>query len=363
MMFKDRSIKERGVAAFRLAIAAVRAFFSQGPSRKVLRRRLILFSILPAVLLVAIAVKLATMVLDGDSARSHYLAYDSYGLADDVRRLKSLNVIDSYKPYFADGDRLVLEGKLAEASSEFKTSLSLVSQEQSCPVRINLEVVLETLGDLKNADSHRDEAKSFWTEALKVTQEAPGGCFDTTTEPDEERRTHLNETEQRLEDKLKDPEPQEGGGGGGGQGGGGQGDGQGGGGQGGGGDQGGQGQGQGGQGQGGQGQGDQGQNQGQPDQGQGNQGQPNQGQGNQGQPNQGQGEQGQGNQGQPDQGQAGQAPGEPQDQATPDTVGADRIATESDGVATHQLNPSQGDPDDVLKRLLEDSNASGTDRE
>nr|WP_217154975.1 hypothetical protein [[Mycobacterium] fortunisiensis] len=347
---------------FRLAVAAVRAFFSQGPSRKVLRRRLILFSILPAVLLLAVAAKLVTMVHYGDSARSHYLSYDSYSLADDVRRLKSFNVIDSYKPYFADGDRYVLEGKLAEAESEFKKSLSLVSQGRSCPVRINLEVVLETLGDLKNADGHRDEAKTFWTQALKVTQEAPGGCFDTTTEPDEERRTHLNETEQRLEDKLKDPEPQEGGGGGGG--GGGEG------GQGGGGDQGGGGegggdQGQGGQGDQGQGQGDQGQNQGQPDQGQGGQGQPDQGQQGQGQPDQGQGQQGQGEQGQgqPDQGQAGQAPGEPQDETTPDTVGADRIATDSGGVATHQLNPGQGDPDDVLKRLLEDSNASGTDRE
>lgn len=352
----------RGIPAFRLVLNRIGAYFSQGPSRKVLRRRLIVFSILPAVLLVAIAVKLITMVGYGNSARSDYLAYDSYGLADDVRTLKSLNVIDSYKPYFAEGDRYVLEGKLAEAESEFKKSLSLVSQARSCPVRINLEVVLETLGDLKNADKHRDEAKSLWTEALKVTQEAPGGCFDTTTEPDEERRTHLNETEQRLEDKLKDPESPDGGqgGGGGGQGGEGGGGGQGGGDQGQGqGDQGqnNQGQGQGGQGQNsqGQGQGDQGQN------GQGDQGQNGQGPGQQGPGQQGQGEQGPGQQGQ--NGENGQGTGEAKADPTPDTVGADRIAIESDGVATHQLNPGQGDPGEVIKRVLEDTNASGSDRE
>ncbi|MUL81794.1 MULTISPECIES: hypothetical protein [unclassified Mycolicibacterium] len=336
-------LRERGVSAFRLAVKWVGAFFSQGPSRKVLRRRLILFSILPAVVLVAIAVKLVTMVVYGYSAGSHYLSYDSYGLADDVRMLKSLNVIDSYKPYFADGDRYVLEGKLADAESEFKKSLSLVSQERSCPVRINLEVVLEALGDLRNADKHRDEAKPFWTEALKLTQEAPGGCFDTKTEPDEERRKHLNETEQRLQEKLKDPPPAQGGGGGeqgsGDQGGGGGGE-------------------QGGQGGGGQGGGDQGQGAGQ--------GGDAPGQGGQGGQDSADQAAGQGDQGGADQGgagQSGQGSGGAPDKSTPDTVGADRIATESGGVATHQLNPGQGDPGDVLKRLLEDSNASGTERE
>lgn len=346
----------RGIPAFRLVLNTIGAYFSHGPSRKVLRRRLIVFSILPAVLLVGIAVKLITMVVYGSSARSDYLAYNSYGLADDVRTLKSLNVIDSYKPYFADGDRYVLEGKLAEAESEFKKSLSLVSQARSCPVRINLEVVLETLGDLKNADKHRDEAKSLWTEALKVTQEAPGGCFDTTTEPDEERRKHLNETEQRLQDKLKDPESPDGGQGQG-QGGGGQGQGQG--------DQGqndqgqgqGEGQGQGGQGQNGQGDGGQGQGEGDP--GQSGQGDP--GRNSQGQGEQGQGEPGENGQGQD--GESGQGSGESKADPTPDTVGADRVATESDGVATHQLNPGQGDPGDVIQRVLEDTNASGSDRE
>lgn len=51
-------------------------------------------------------------------------------------------------------------------------------------------------------------------------------------------------------------------------------------------------------------------------------------------------------------------PGEP----APDTVGADRIATDSGG-SVHELKPGDGSPDDVLKRLLENSGASGVDRE
>ncbi|MBN7297894.1 hypothetical protein, partial [Mycobacteroides abscessus] len=189
----------------RSILVLVQRFFSEGPSRKVLRRRLVALSVLPALLLLGFAVKLIVMVSTGYAAQSHYLAYDSYSLRDDVRILKSWNIIDSYKAYFTEGDRYVLEGRLAEAETEFKESLKRVDPPESCPVRINLEVVLETRGDLKSADHKRDDAKKFWEEALAVTREAPAGCFNTTSEPDEAVRKHLNETEQRLLDKLKDP--------------------------------------------------------------------------------------------------------------------------------------------------------------
>lgn len=314
----------------------VKGFFSQGPHRRVLRRRLVLLSLLPALVLLAVGAKLVTMVAYGSAAKSDYLEFDSRALADDVRVLKSVNVIDSYKAYFADGDRYALEGKLSDAQAEFTTSLSLVDQEDSCPVRINLEVVLETQGDLKSADNRRDEAKPLWQEALKTVREAPGGCFDTKTEPDEVVRKHLNETEQRLLDKLKDPEP----GGGGGQGGdGGQG---------------------GGEGQGGAPPGGPGQGQGEAPAGGEDQGQ---GEAPPGGPGQGQapapgGDQGQG--GNPG-GVQGQGPVNPGDPA-PNTVGADRIATDSGG-SIQELKPQDGDPDEVLKRLLENSDASGVDRE
>lgn len=314
----------------------VQRFFSQGPHRKVLRRRLVLLSILPALVLLAIGAKLVTMVAYGSAATSDYLDFDSRGLADDVRMLKSMNVIDSYKAFFADGDRYVLDGKLGDAQAEFTTSLSLVDPEDSCPVRVNLEVVLETQGDLKSADNRRDEAKPLWQEALKTVQEAPTGCFDTRTEPDEAVRKHLNETEQRLLDKLKDPEPGTGGGGGGDQGGeGGDGGGQGG----------GEGQGQG-EGRGEAPPGGPGQDQGDvPAGGEGHTPAPGGGEG------QG-GDQGQ------DQGQGPANPGDP----APNTVGADRIATDSGG-SVQELKPQDGDPDEVLKRLLENSDASGVDRE
>ncbi|CAM5733237.1 hypothetical protein MAUB1S_03452 [Mycolicibacterium aubagnense] len=325
-------------AAWQSVAAAVGRYFSAGPRRKVLRRRLLLISVLPALLIVGIAVKLVTMVAYGQSARSDFVAYDSYGMARDVRKLKSFNMIDSYKAYFADGDRYLLEGKLVDAESEFKKSLALVDDDESCPVRINLAVVLEARGDVKNSEKHRDQAKPLWQEALTVVQQAPAGCFDTTTEPDEVQRKHRNETAKRLQDKLKDPEPQSSDGKGG-QGGGGQGDSN----------------------QNGEssGQGEQPPSSGNPPPGPGNpppsSGNPSPGPGNP-PPSPG------------DQNQApgavdGQAPaGSPTTQA-PDTVGADRVATESGGVATHELDPKQGDPADVLKRLLEDSGATGIDRE
>lgn len=312
-------------AAWQSVVAAVGRYFSAGPRRKVLRRRLLLISVLPALLIVGIAVKLVTMVAYGQSARSDFVAYDSYGMARDVRKLKSFNMIDSYKAYFADGDRYLLEGKLVDAESEFKKSLALVDDDESCPVRINLAVVLEARGDVKNSEKHRDQAKPLWQEALTVVQQAPAGCFDTTTEPDEVQRKHRNETAKRLQDKLKDPDPQSS-------------------------------DGKGGQGDGG-GQGDSNQNgessgQGNPPPSPGNP-----------PPSSGNPPPSSGDQNQAPGTVDGQAPaGSPTTQA-PDTVGADRVATESGGVATHELDPKQGDPADVLKRLLEDSGATGIDRE
>lgn len=312
-------------AAWQSVAAAVGRYFSAGPRRKVLRRRLLLISVLPALLIVGIAVKLVTMVAYGQSARSDFVAYDSYGMARDVRKLKSFNMIDSYKAYFADGDRYLLEGKLVDAESEFKKSLALVDDDESCPVRINLAVVLEARGDVKNSEKHRDQAKPLWQEALTVVQQAPAGCFDTTTEPDEVQRKHRNETPKRLQDKLKDPDPQSS-------------------------------DGKGGQGDGG-GQGDSNQNgessgQGNPPPSSGNP-----------PPSPGNPPPSSGDQNQAPGTVDGQAPaGSPTTQA-PDTVGADRVATESGGVAMHELDPKQGDPADVLKRLLEDSGATGIDRE
>jgi len=330
-------------AVWQTAVAAVGGYFSSGPHRKVLRRKLLVISVLPALLVLGIAVKLVTMVAYGQSAKSDYAAYDSYGMAGDVRKLKSFNVIDSYKAYFADGDRLLLEGKLTDAEGEFKKALALVDQAESCPVRVNLAVVLEARGDVKNSEKHRDQAKPLWQEALTVVQQAPAGCFDASTEPDEEQRKHRNETAKRLQDKLKDPEPKSGQGGQGGQG-----------------DSGGKGD----SGQNGDssGQGEQSPNQGgqppSPENPPPSPDSPQPGSGDQGQAPGGAGGQSPGQSG-PD----GQAPaGGPATQA-PDTVGADRVATESGGVATHELHPNQGDPGDVLKRLLEDSGATGIDRE
>ncbi|SKV03260.1 Uncharacterised protein [Mycobacteroides abscessus subsp. bolletii] len=309
----------------RAILVLVQRFFSEGPSRKVLRRRLVALSVLPALLLLGFAVKLIVMVSTGYAAQSHYLAYDSYSLRDDVRILKSWNIIDSYKAYFTEGDWYVLEGRLAEAETEFKESLKRVDPRESCPVRINLEVVLETRGDLKSADRERDDAKKFWEEALVVTREAPAGCFNTTSEPDEAVRKHLTETEQRLLDKLKDPPatsaspspttspspaPPEGDGGGGGGGG------------------------NGGDGQGGGNDHNDGQRGGDQN----------------GQPNPSPGE--------PT--QEGPSPGQPTQAPTP--VGPDRIPT-SGANGANELHPDQGDPADVLKRSLENSTASGTDTE
>lgn len=54
----------------RSILVLVQRFFSEGPSRKVLRRRLVALSVLPALLLLGFAVKLIVMVSTGYAAQS-----------------------------------------------------------------------------------------------------------------------------------------------------------------------------------------------------------------------------------------------------------------------------------------------------
>ena len=82
-------------AVWQATVAAVCRYFSSGPHRKVLRRKLLVISVFPALLVLGIALKLVTMVSYGQSARSDFVAYNSYGMAGDVRKLKSFNVIGS----------------------------------------------------------------------------------------------------------------------------------------------------------------------------------------------------------------------------------------------------------------------------
>jgi hypothetical protein len=172
------------------------------PRRLRLRRRLLLFSAPVALVAVLIAVKLISVVVSGSSAASHYAQKDTDELRGDVSTLNILNVIEPAKAPFAAGAVAVLEERLDQADARFAEALAMTDPAQSCPVRINLELVRERQGDIDAWENRPDKARDRYRSALALVEDAPPGCFEGNDDPDADRRAVRNDTAPRLAAKM-----------------------------------------------------------------------------------------------------------------------------------------------------------------
>ena len=66
---------------------------------------------------------------------------------------------------------------------------------------VNLELVRERRGDIDGWEGRPDQARERYVNALDIVRNAPDGCFENNTDPDEERRAVRNDTA-RLAAKL-----------------------------------------------------------------------------------------------------------------------------------------------------------------
>lgn len=173
-----------------------------------LRRRLLVVSA-PLVLgAVLVAVKLISTVLAGNSAVAHYRDGDVAGLRADVATMGLLNVVEPANAVFAAGTLAVLEGDLDRADARFSDAVA--RDPQSCPARVNLELVRERQGDLDAWEARPEQARQRYLDALQVMAEAPDGCFAANTDPDPDRRAVRADAQARLAakiDGLRNPPP------------------------------------------------------------------------------------------------------------------------------------------------------------
>lgn len=166
------------------------------------RTRWYLFSAPILVLVLLFSVKMISVVVAGDSARSNFASHDIDALESDVAVLQLADVIEPGTTAFAAGGLDVLAGRLPDADRRFADSLGHTDQADSCPVRINLLLVRETLGDLGFRDGDRAESVRRYQEAIAVVQEAPANCFGGNDDPDEQRRLVREDALPRLQRKL-----------------------------------------------------------------------------------------------------------------------------------------------------------------
>jgi hypothetical protein len=171
------------------------------PGRLRLRRRLLALSAPVVVLLVVTAIKLMSLAVVGDSAVSNFARGDGAALRADASRLGVLNLVEPARAPFAAGAADVLDGRLADADAHFSQALARTPGPQSCEVRINVELVRETQGDVEAA-AGRTAAAERYRSALGVVGDAPANCFEGNSDPLAERRRVRQDTADRLRAKL-----------------------------------------------------------------------------------------------------------------------------------------------------------------
>ena len=170
--------------------------------RQRLRRRLLVFSAPVALLVVVAIIKLLTVVVAGNSASSAFVERDNGALRRAVDIASVLNVIEPAKAPFAAGTLAVLDSRLEEADRQFSESLARTEPAGSCAVRVNLELVRETLGDRAFAVFDNLTAITHYLGARTVVEQAPQGCFAGNTDQDPRRQALRNEALPRLIQKI-----------------------------------------------------------------------------------------------------------------------------------------------------------------
>lgn len=150
----------------------------EGPGdRSTLRRRLLLWSALPVILLLCIAAKLVSVGILAGAADRGFAAGDAAAVADAAAGLGIANLIEPHKAPFAEGDSLVLAGDFAGARQRFEEALPLAGPADSCVIRVNLVLSIEHLGDERAGAEDTTAAARLFAEGLAVVDGAPPGCF------------------------------------------------------------------------------------------------------------------------------------------------------------------------------------------
>lgn len=175
---------------------------SRVPARIRTRRRLLALSALPTIAAVVLGAKLISVAVVGDSARENFAAGDIGALRDDVSILQMLNIVEPANAQWAAGGLAVLEDRLDDAQAHFEAALANTDAAQSCPVRVNLQLVTERQGDIDAWEARLDEARQTYETSLTVIAEAPSGCFAGNSDPDPRRQAVRQDAEARVRAKI-----------------------------------------------------------------------------------------------------------------------------------------------------------------
>jgi hypothetical protein len=178
------------------------------PQPAALRRRrklLLLWSGLPVLLVLCLAAKLLSLAVLGGQAAAGFESRDAGLVGSAASGLRAVNVIESHKAPFAEGDARVLAGDFEAARQQFEEALALAGPEDECVIRVNLVLSIERLGDARLAAQDPAAAGRLFAEGLEAAQGAVEGCLAASDgSAAQDAGEKLEQAEARLRQKSGD---------------------------------------------------------------------------------------------------------------------------------------------------------------
>ncbi|ADG96714.1 conserved hypothetical protein [Segniliparus rotundus DSM 44985] len=159
------------------AAVGVRRYFTRAPRRALLRRRLCALCAPFVALALLSAGYLFWVCATGKDAVGLFDRQDVPHLHEKARSLLDWDILEPWKAHFAEGDADILEGRLTAAEQHFSEAVALADNPDSCPARINLVVVLESLADEHTNAGGLAHARADLAKAHDAMRDAPAGCF------------------------------------------------------------------------------------------------------------------------------------------------------------------------------------------
>lgn len=169
------------------------------------RRRLLAWSALPVVAMLAVGAKLVFTSWATDRGIAAYGAGSDDGGRYDralqwFDRAAWINVYEREIPAFDRGDALVAAGDLPAARLAFEEALGLARGARRCTVVVNLALTIEMQGDAAAAVVELD-GQRFYVEAGELIDDN-GECMELTTAVDDGQGDRLARALDRLDGKI-----------------------------------------------------------------------------------------------------------------------------------------------------------------
>ena len=144
------------------------------PTRRRWRRRLLVAGLLPLLLAVAFAAKVAVMLVADDAGRTSYAAGDFEEARGSFATNAVLNVLEPWVSPYDEGTARYRLDDFPGAVRLLSRALETVPPEEECRVRINLALAHESVGDTSVAGGDLETAREQWRAGATVLRE--GGC-------------------------------------------------------------------------------------------------------------------------------------------------------------------------------------------